>query len=104
MSHKTPSETTSVIRQRVEYARQQQLIRQGKANNRLTVNQIEQFCALDTASEHLLHQAINRLSLSARAYHRILKLARTIADMAGIAKINTQHIAEAIQYRRLDKS
>ncbi|HMY91006.1 MAG TPA: ATP-dependent protease, partial [Nitrosomonas sp.] len=67
------------------------------------VKEIDRLCVLDTASENLLKQAINRLSLSARAYHRILKLARTIADLGNTEKINHQHIAEAIQYRRLDK-
>ncbi|MBL8496318.1 ATP-dependent protease [Nitrosomonas sp. JL21] len=97
------SDNTITIRQRVENSRQRQLDRQGKANSRLTVNDIDRLCALDSASENLLQQAISRLNLSARAYHRILKLARTIADMASIEKISAQHIAEAIQYRRLDK-
>ncbi|UJP05325.1 MAG: YifB family Mg chelatase-like AAA ATPase [Nitrosomonas sp.] len=96
-------ERSSAIRQRVEKAHQLQLDRQGKTNNRLSVKEIDEFCALDSASENLLKQAISRLNLSARAYHRILKLARTIADLAGVEKISKQHIAEAIQYRRLDK-
>lgn len=96
-------ENSSTIRQRVEKTHQCQLERQGKTNSRLSVKQIDQFCTLDIASENLLTQAISRLNLSARAYHRILKLARTIADLAGVKKINNQHIAEAIQYRRLDK-
>ena len=78
--------------------------RQEKTNSRLSVKEIDKFCVLDTASENLLKQAISRLNLSARAYHRILKVARTIADLSGIEKINNQHIAEAIQYRRLDKN
>nr|MBP9872369.1 ATP-dependent protease [Nitrosomonas sp.] len=88
---------------RVTESHQRQLNRQGKTNSQLSVKEIDQHCALDTASENLLKQAISRLNLSARAYHRILKVARTIADLAGIEKINNQHIAEAIQYRRLDK-
>ncbi|QOJ23122.1 MAG: YifB family Mg chelatase-like AAA ATPase [Gammaproteobacteria bacterium] len=96
-------EKSSTIRQRVEKAYQLQLDRQEKTNSRLSVKEIDRFCALDNASENLLKQAISRLNLSARAYHRILKVAQTIADLAGIEKINSQHIAEAIQYRRLDK-
>ncbi len=103
MKQKVTGEKSSVIRQRVERSHQLQLGRQGKTNSRLSVKEIDQHCALDTASEILLKQAINRLNLSARAYHRILKVARTIADLAGVEKINNQHIAEAIQYRRLDK-
>ena len=96
-------EKSSSIRQRVEKAHQRQLDRQGKTNSRLSVKEIDRFCALDSTSENLLKQAINRLNLSARAYHRILKVARTIADLADVEKITNQHIAEAIQYRRLDK-
>ena len=103
MKQQTTGEKSSTIRQRVEKAHQLQLNRQGKTNSRLSVKEIDRFCALDDASENLLKQAISRLNLSARAYHRILKVARTIADLSGIERINNQHIAEAIQYRRLDK-
>ncbi len=103
MKQQTTSEKSSTIRQRVEKAHQLQLDRQGKSNNQLSVKEIEQFCTIDSISENLLKQAISRLNLSARAYHRILKVARTIADLAGSEKITNQHIAEAIQYRRLDR-
>jgi magnesium chelatase family protein len=103
MKQQISGEKSSTIRQRVEKAHQFQLNRQGKTNSRLGVKEIDQHCALDSASENLLKQAISRLNLSARAYHRILKLARTIADLASVEKISNQHIAEAIQYRRLDK-
>lgn len=103
MKQQITGEKSSTIRQRVEKAHQLQLDRQGKTNSNLSVKEIDQYCAIDNASENLLKQAINRLNLSARAYHRILKLARTIADLAGVERINNQHIAEAIQYRRLDK-
>ncbi|AEJ00807.1 Mg chelatase, subunit ChlI [Nitrosomonas sp. Is79A3] len=103
MKQQTTGEKSSVIRQRVEKAHQFQLDRQGKTNSRLGVKEIDQHCALDNASENLLKQAISRLNLSARAYHRILKVARTISDLSGVKKISNQHIAEAIQYRRLDK-
>ncbi len=103
MRQRTTGEKSSIIRQRVTESHQRQLERQGKTNSRLGVKEIDQHCALDTSSETLLKNAISRLNLSARAYHRILKVARTIADLSGIEKINNQHIAEAIQYRRLDK-
>ncbi len=103
MQSQSIGEKSNIIRERVEKAHQLQHDRQGKTNSRLTVKEIDRLCVLDTASENLLKQAINRLSLSARAYHRILKLARTIADLGNTERINHQHIAEAIQYRRLDK-
>ena len=103
MRQQINGEKSSTIRQRVEKSHRLQLERQGKTNNCLSVKEIDQFCALDNLSENLLKQAISRLNLSARSYHRILKVARTIADLAGTEKINNQHIAEAIQYRRLDK-
>lgn len=104
MKQQTTGEKSETIRQRVEKAHQIQHNRQEKTNSRLGVKEIDQFCALDSVSENLLTQAISRLNLSARAYHRILKVARTIADLSGIKKINNQHIAEAIQYRKLDKN
>ncbi len=103
MKQQITGEKSRAIRQRVEKAHQLQLDRQGKTNSNLSVKEIDQYCPIDSASENLLKQAISRLNLSARAYHRILKLARTIADLANAEKINNQHIAEAIQYRRLDK-
>jgi len=93
-------ETSSVVRERVEAASARQVQRQGKANSLLTPAQIEIHCKPDQAAEKLLKQAISRLSLSARAYHRILKVARTIADLAGNQTIGTAHAAEAVQYRR----
>lgn len=103
MRQNVMGEKSSVIRTRVTESHQRQLARQGKTNNRLGVKEIDQYCTLDMVSENLLKQAISRLNLSARAYHRILKVARTIADLSGVEKISNQHIAEAIQYRRLDK-
>ncbi|MDE2310005.1 MAG: YifB family Mg chelatase-like AAA ATPase [Betaproteobacteria bacterium] len=96
-------ETSAVIQARVEAARQRQLARQGKPNTQLTVSEIDALCKPDTQGVALLQQAITRLNLSARAYHRVLKVARTIADLAGNENILTQHTAEAVQYRRMDK-
>jgi magnesium chelatase family protein len=96
-------ETSSIIQLRVEAARQRQLARQNKPNAQLSVTEIDQFCAPDAQGAALLHQVITRLNLSARAYHRVLKVARTIADLAGSEDILATHIAEAVQYRRMDK-
>lgn len=96
------SESSMDIRARVENARAAQMARQGKANFALGAQEIETFCQLDEAGLTLLKTAIARLNLSARAYHRILKLARTIADLAGELEIQSTQVAEAIQYRRGD--
>ncbi|NOT16762.1 MAG: YifB family Mg chelatase-like AAA ATPase [Sulfuriferula sp.] len=94
-------ESSDVIQQRVSMARSLQLNRQGKPNALLASNEIDTYCAPDTAGMSLLKNAITRLNLSARAYHRILKVARTVADLNHETNISTQHIAETIQYRRL---
>ena len=96
------SEASVNIRTRVELARKKQIERQGKANYLLGSLEIDQFCTPDEAGLNLLKQAISRLNLSARAYHRILKVARTIADLTNSDNINAKHIAEAVQYRRHD--
>ena len=94
------SEDSAAIRARVEQARTAQIQRQGKANFALGTKEIEKYCQPDEAGQALLKTAISRLTLSARAYHRILKVARTIADVAGEADIKSTYIAEAVQYRR----
>jgi len=66
--------------------------------------QIRTFCSINADCMRLLESAIEKLALSARAYHRILKIARTLADLAGVESIDRQHIAEAIQYRSMDRS
>jgi magnesium chelatase family protein len=97
-------ESSETIRQRVETAYQRQLERQGKANAHLAAKDIDKYCIPDKTGENLLRQAISRLNLSARAYHRILKVARTIADLAASSGISSAHIAEAVQYRKMDRS
>ena len=96
-------EGSDAIRERTERAFQIQLQRQGKPNAKLAVKEIDEICKPDAAGEELLKSAIQRMGLSARAYHRVLKVARTIADLAGIENISGANIAEAIQYRKVDK-
>ena len=97
---KSSAESSAAVRERVARARARQTARQGKPNAALAPKEIEQLCQLDQAGEALVRQAIARLNLSARAYHRILKLALTLADLADAKRIETGHLAEAIQYRR----
>ncbi len=96
-------ESSATVRARVAVARERQQERQGKPNARLAGKEIDRFCPPDAAGAALLKQALSRLNLSARAYHRVLRVARSIADLAGSAAIASQHIAEAVQYRRFAK-
>lgn len=99
-------ESSAVIRGRVERARQIQRDRYARAANfcnaHMSNKDIREYCNIDQASKDLLRQAVQRFSLSARAYTRILKLARTVADLEGASEISFTHLAEAIQYRSLD--
>jgi magnesium chelatase family protein len=97
-------EPSPSIRARVSAARERQLARQGKPNAQLSPREVGQHAMPDSQGEQLLKQAISRLALSARGYHRILKVARSIADLAGAARVLSAHVAEAIQYRRIDQS
>lgn len=96
-------EPSAIIRDRVEDARVKQRSRYHGSS--LTCNadigpgEIQAFCELDTSSADLIRHAVQQLQLSARGYHRVLKLARTIADLADEAKIQQPHLAEALQYR-----
>ena len=91
--------TTAEIRARVARAYERQVDRQGKPNARLTPAEVERHCRRSAATESLLAQAMSRWSLSARGYHRVLKVARTIADVAACDAIDAAHVAEAISYR-----
>ncbi len=96
-------ETSETIRARVEQARARQRARFAgtplQCNGDMGPAEVRQYCEVDSAGKHLLRAAMQQMQMSARAYHRILKLARTIADLAGSEKIETPHLAEAIQYR-----
>ena len=100
----TPEESSATVRARVCVARERQLQRAGKPNSALGTREIERYCALSDADHKLLEHALERLGLSPRAYHRILKVARTIADLAGSDAIKTPHLTEAISYRALDRT
>ena len=97
------AEASAAVRGRVVAAAALQRARQGKPNAQLQPKEIERVCRPDTQGEALLKNAFARLSLSARAYHRILKVARTIADLAAAEDLAASHVAEAIGYRRLDR-
>jgi len=101
-------ESSSSIRERVIKAREIQTERYKNnpgmhANAQMSSKQLREICAINTAGEALLKRAMERLNLSARAYDRILKVSRTIADLANSADIKAEHLAEAIQYRSLDR-
>lgn len=98
------AESSDAIRQRVEKARQAQLSRFNNLphlmyNSEMKAQNVREFCQLDDQGNELLKNAVNQFHLSARGYHRLLKLARTIADLADSDKIKTNHLAEALQYR-----
>jgi len=92
-------EPSNAVRLRVEAAWQAQRDRQGRPNAVLSGGEIERQCAVEPAAQKLLREAASRLSLSARGFHRVLKVARTIADLAGVPRAGHVHVAEALQYR-----
>jgi magnesium chelatase family protein len=97
------AENSAAVRERVTHARRRQLARQGKPNAELGPGELDRHCTLAPAALAVLHQAVERLRLSARAYHRVLRLARTIADLDEIDGIGVTQVAEAVGYRRLDR-
>ena len=109
ISSNVPGESSAAIRERVEKARTVQHARfaphgKSRTNSRMSAKLIKHFCALDDAAEGLMKMAMTELNFSARAYDRILKVARTIADLADSENIAADHVGEAIQYRTLDRN
>jgi magnesium chelatase family protein len=108
LSGSTSGESSSTIRRRVEMARARQRQRfRGlpgvRTNAEMSAREVRRWCRSAASAEGLLRDAVARLGLSARAYHRVLKIARTIADLAGADEVGAEHVAEAIQYRSLDR-
>jgi magnesium chelatase family protein len=107
LSDECRGESSAAIRARVASARQLQAARFGgdgeRANAHMGPRELREYCRLDAAGEQLLRAAVQRLGLSARAFHRILRVARTCADLEGAERIATPHLAEAVQYRTLDR-
>ena len=109
LAQKKAGESSFAIRSRVVNAREIQLKRfEGHSNlfsnASMQSKEIREFCRIDSAGEELLKMAMAKLGLSARAYDRILKVSRTVADLAGSTDIRTEHVSEAIQYRSLDRN
>jgi magnesium chelatase family protein len=108
LADRTAGESSAAIRERVDRARELQLTRFKGAgffcNAQMGARELREHCQIDGAGERMLELAINRLGLSARAYTRILKVARTIADLDGAGEIAAHHVSEAIQYRSLDRN
>jgi magnesium chelatase family protein len=104
---KSNGENSADIRNRVHAARSLQVDRyqstQIFSNAQMNSRQLKRFCSLDTGSRHLLETVIDKFGLSARAYNRILKIARTIADLADQESITMEHVSEAVQFRSLDR-
>ena len=98
-----PAESSSVVYQRVLKARQRQLDRQQKLNSELKPAELEQFCALQPQTQSMLERAMDRLALSARGAHRVIRVARTLADLSGTKQLSTEHLGEALAYRGLDR-
>ena len=100
---KSRGETSEVVRARVIKAHQLQLNRSGKTNAQLGSKEVQKYCELSQQDQQFLQHAVERLGLSLRTYHRVLKVARTIADLANETNINKQHLSEALHYRAFDR-
>lgn len=99
-----PVESSAEVRARVGAARELQMRRAGKPNVLLNATELERDCAMDAATRSLIESAMQRLRLSARGYHRVLRVSRTIADLAGTLTLTQAHVAEALRYREFERS
>jgi len=103
LSDRRPGESSETVRSRVRKARDVQAQRFSGTdiltNADMGPKEVQLFARLDSTGEQLMRTAVRQLALSARGYHRVLKLARTIADLAGTERVGTEHVAEALQYR-----
>jgi magnesium chelatase family protein len=97
------NETSALIRQRVNECRKIQLERQGCTNAKLTSSDLRRYCILDGNDSEFLELAIEKLGLSTRVHHKVLKIARTLADMEAKPDIEHQHLVEALSYRAMDR-
>ncbi len=104
LSNAGQEESSKEVYMRVQAARERQLMRQGKCNAHLSVAELEQYAKPEAAAEQLFHHAMAKFNLSARVYHRIIKLARTFADLEAAPHIATKHLSEALLFRFLDRS
>ncbi|MDH5632414.1 MAG: YifB family Mg chelatase-like AAA ATPase [Gammaproteobacteria bacterium] len=103
MNAKPDGQYSAEVRERILRCRDRQLGRQGKLNSALGNKELDECCELDADADALIRRAIQALGLSARGYHRILRVARTLADLAGESRVSSRHLAEAIQFRQLDR-
>jgi magnesium chelatase family protein len=97
------AESSAAVAARVASAHERQLARQGRTNAQLSAAELRTICRIESAGVELLGRAVEKLALSARAYHRILRVARTIADLAGAEQLLKAHVAEAVTWRQLDR-
>jgi len=95
-----PAESSAEVRARVAAARERQTSRQGTSNAALAGRKLREHCALGADAEAIFSRAIDRMGLSGRAHDRILRVARTVADLSGETSIEAEHLAEALNYRR----
>lgn len=103
LSNTDPAEASASVYQRVSIARERQYQRQNKLNSELKASELQHFCSLPEDAQRLLETAMDRLALSARAAHRVVKVARTLADLEDLVDINIKHITEALAYRGMDR-
>ena len=100
LTQATPGEPSAAVRERVLAARERQQRRQGKSNALLNVTELDELAAIEPEAKAALSAVLEKLLLSARSYHRILRIARTLADLAGSDTVNQRHVMQAVSFRR----